>query len=139
MNQPRRLSRLDKKALLQVLAKPIRANRSSNDDRDGLIKQEKTRRIEAAFALYDIPEHWDELLQWRELALCLMERCFVGCRTIRMGRGGPARKYPEKMVERQDAIFDKFEMHKLSHADWSDARAASHFFTSTHRNARRQG
>jgi hypothetical protein len=128
MNQPRRLSRLDKKALLQVLAKPIRANQSSIDERELLLKHEKNRRIEAAFALYDIPEHWDELLRWRELALCLMARCFAGCRTVGGGRGGPARKYPEKIIDRQHAIFDQFSMHKVSHPDWSEARAALHFF-----------
>jgi hypothetical protein len=128
MNQPRHLSRLDKKTLLRVLATPIRANQSSLDDRKRQIQHEKNRHIEAAFALYDIPEHWDELLRWRELALCLMARCFAGCRTIRGRRGGPARTYPEKIIERQHAIFDKFEMHKVSHADWSEARAATHFF-----------
>ena len=128
MNQPRHLSRLDKKALLRVLAKPTRAHQPSHDNGEGVIKYEKNRHIEAAFALYDIPEHWDELLQWRELALCLMATCFVGCRAIRAARGGPARRYPEKIIERQHAIFDQFEMHKVSHPDWSEARAAMHFF-----------
>ena len=75
-----------------------------------LENEETEARIEAAFALYDIPEDWPELAQWQQLAICLLGEHFTGCKSLDKGRGGPG----EERRERQRDLFREFKAYEAT-------------------------
>jgi hypothetical protein len=121
---PRHVLALDKEFLRKFLSTPIRANKFTSNLREQRIKEETTARTEALFALYSIPNGWDELLQWRELALYLAGETFAGCRTIRRGRGGPRRETQERYDSKKRVLARTFYEHKESKKDLSDVAIA---------------
>jgi hypothetical protein len=89
-----------------------------------IFESKGSKRNEALFALYSIPNGWDELLQWRELALYLAGETFAGCRTIRRGRGGPRRETQERYDSKKRVLARTFYEHKESKKDLSDVAIA---------------
>jgi hypothetical protein len=117
---------LSRKSIRDFLAEPIRANRiEKSPEREAMKKRETDARIEALFALYNIPTEWDELLQWRQLALCLAGEHFAGCRTLDEGRGGPSKATIEAHETQKLELLAEFDAIKIARPDLSDIAVAS--------------
>jgi hypothetical protein len=72
------------------------------------IKTEHDIRIEAAMALFDVPNSWPEAVQWQWLALCLLGKHYRGCRTLTKGPGAPPTVPPEEYIK-LSASFEDFK------------------------------
>jgi hypothetical protein len=116
---------LDPKIVRAFLAKPIRANRiKEGPEREAMKQRETDARIEALFTIYNIPEEWDELLQWRQLALCLAGEHFAGCRTLDEGRGGPSTSTIESHEAQKLKLLAEFDAIQIARPDLSDVATA---------------
>ncbi len=105
MGEPRHVRRWNKNELRKLLNTPIEAYKfKPGIEGEKLKKQAIDARVEAAFALYDIPEDWPELAQWQQLAVCLLGAHFTGCKVLIKGRGGPG----EERREKQRNLFREF-------------------------------
>jgi hypothetical protein len=96
----------DKAALRVLLAVPLRADKlPSGTERLKAEKAHIDERIEALFALYDIPDEWPPIDQWEQLARRLAGEHFKGCRILSKGAGGPS----EARREKQRELFRQFQ------------------------------
>jgi hypothetical protein len=118
------------KELRKLLSQPIKAYQLGGfETPEGRrkIKQETDARIDALFELFDIEEDWDELLRWRQLALCLAGEHFAGCRTLRRGLGGPTATTLEKRSALKRELSEKFERYRQANPRLSQVVAAANF------------
>jgi hypothetical protein len=100
----------DKAALRALLAAPLRADKlPTGTERFSAEKKHTDERIEALFALYDIPEEWPLIDQWEQLARRLAGEHFKGCRILNKGAGGPS----EERREKQRELFRQFQYFQL--------------------------
>jgi hypothetical protein len=125
----------DKSALRALLTKPPIAAYNIPKGREGpklrnavkehwkAVKQQEEERFEALFALYDIPEDWDELTQWYTLARILAAERYQGLRTLMKAPGGPDGTRREKAYD----LFREFEAYALAHPALTHSAAAKHF------------
>jgi hypothetical protein len=122
------LRRRDPRELRRLLSLPIRINKiRSRKRREKIERDEITNRERVLFALYHIPDDWDELTRWQWLARHLAGELFAGCRVIGRGLGGPSRKRQQDIAERRDNLFREFEAFHASHLHMSRQRAAREF------------
>jgi hypothetical protein len=116
--------------LKKLLSRPIKAYRLGGlETSEGRrkIKEETDARIDALFELFDIEDGWDELLRWRQLALCLAGEHFPGCRTFGRGRGGPTAPTLAKKNALKRELFEKFEHYRQANPRLSQVVAAANF------------
>lgn len=118
------------KEIRKLLSRPIKAYQLGGfETLEGRrkIKDQTDARIEALFDLFDIEDDWDELIRWRELALCLAGEHFPGCRTLRHGLGGPTATTLEKKNALKRELFEKFETYRQANPKLSQAAAVAIF------------
>jgi hypothetical protein len=124
---PRHRRAFDKEGLLKLLSTPMRVNRLTGLAQETAKKRGFDDRIEAMFAYFDIPDDWPELLQWRQLALCLAGKHFFGCRTISRGIGGPSKSTRERKKQSAHALLIQFKAYQSEHPQLRDNAAATNF------------
>jgi hypothetical protein len=104
------LRRRDPRELRRLLSLPIRINKiRSRKRREKIERDEIANRERALFALYHIPDDWDELTRWQWLARHLASELFAGCRVIGRGLGGPSRKRQHDIAGRRASLFREFD------------------------------
>jgi hypothetical protein len=90
-------------------------------------KRQTEVRIEAAFALYNIPDDWEQSLQWEWLARSLLGNCFKGCKTLSQGRGGPRKERLKLLAQYKNALAKTYEQYRAEHPEFSELTAATCF------------
>lgn len=120
--------RRDPRELRRLLSAPIRVNKIRSRKRREKVKRDGTAmRERALFALYYIPEDWEESIRWERLARYLAGELFAGCRVIEKPRGGPSRKWRLDITERRARLFREFETYRANYPRMSRQQAAGEF------------
>jgi hypothetical protein len=100
--------------LLSTAIRTYRRRDLNLAERDKWEGREVARRIEAAFALYNIPDDWPEPMQWEWLARVLLGKHFPGCRVLSKAQGGPRKIELARLGELKSALAEEFERYKAA-------------------------